>query len=928
MYVNGISFLLSVSEGLGLLMVSELKSKNVSAMKPILDQMINYYRSSGFSVKFIKTDGEGAVVALSSYLNGRGIKVNSTGKSQHVPQIERKIRQVKERVRSHISVLPFKLTKQMLLQLVLFCVQSINIIPQNTNDSKLSPKEMFTGRKLDYSRDMRISFGEYCQIHEDNEVGKNSMSERTADAIAIKMKGNLQGTAEFLSLSTWKIVSRDKWTALPMPRTVIEKINLKAENEKSNFTAENIDVVVIGNESIDQQISQELVVANDQEVASLMNAENNLRLIPTSELFDLVIASEDVLNSPLEVVDNTVEIETIESAEENKISYNNVSTEDKESEDYVSESFVNSEVNNQLEISSELFQPIIDVSEVKIDENSLKLNLRENRAKPGRWSQGKTNFVGVHQHQKIQETVKDFGYDGLAAVVKELKQLMKKGVFEAVNLDSIPRNKKGKHDFIKSRMLLKKKRDDTMKARLAAGGHLQDKSIYDVFEELNSPTVSGESTSMVIAIGASEKRNIVLVDIVGAYLNATMEREVYMEIEEYLTKILVELHPELTKYVSENGCLYVKLIKALYGCIESAKLFYKHLSTTLFNFGFIQNSYDNCIFNYYENGIQCTIAAHVDDLLITCIDNAIIEKVLFHLEKVYKEITINKGTEHSYLGMNLLFKDGLCILDMESSIEKIIKEYGITGTSATPAIDSLFVVNDDDELLNESEKGKFHTFTAKLLYLARKARPDILTTVSFLTTRVSKPNVNDKIKLERLLKYVSFTKSLKVTLGNVFNVDNSITIKCYIDTSHGIHDDFRGHVGSIFTIGQAKITCRSTKMKLNTKGTAETELVGMSEEMPQGLWMKYWLECNGHKVNPIIIFQDNKSTITMINKGKPCSKNTRHIKIRYFFIKDYIDKNEIVVKYLNTDDMLADILTKPLVGIKFKKFCSELMNCV
>ena len=81
--------------------------------------MINSYRSEKFIVSAIKCDGEGAIVALENFINSQGIKYNSSSKSQHVPQVERKIRQVKERVRSHISVLPYIL--QCNLQLVLAC---------------------------------------------------------------------------------------------------------------------------------------------------------------------------------------------------------------------------------------------------------------------------------------------------------------------------------------------------------------------------------------------------------------------------------------------------------------------------------------------------------------------------------------------------------------------------------------------------------------------------------------------------------------------------------------------------------------------------------------------------------------------------------------------------------------------------------------
>jgi hypothetical protein len=96
--------------------------------------MINSYRSEKFIVSAIKCDGEGAIVALENFINSQGIKYNSSSKSQHVPQVERKIRQVKERVRCHISVLPYNLTMQLTVGLVQFCTQSINMLPQSTRE--------------------------------------------------------------------------------------------------------------------------------------------------------------------------------------------------------------------------------------------------------------------------------------------------------------------------------------------------------------------------------------------------------------------------------------------------------------------------------------------------------------------------------------------------------------------------------------------------------------------------------------------------------------------------------------------------------------------------------------------------------------------------------------------------------------------------
>jgi len=92
---------------------------------------------------------------------------------------------------------------------------------------------------------------------------------------------------------------------------------------------------------------------------------------------------------------------------------------------------------------------------------------------------------------------------------------------------------------------------------------------------------------------------------------------------------------------------------------------------------------------------------------------------------------------------------------------------------------------------------------------------------------------------------------------------------------------------------------------------------------------KEFLEYQGYRVGPALIYQDNQSAITLARKGKSTSPRTRHVNIRYFFVHDRINSGEVAVEYLSTDDMLADVLTKPLQGGRFKKLRDRLLNrCV
>ena len=121
----------------------------------------------------------------------------------------------------------------------------------------------------------------------------------------------------------------------------------------------------------------------------------------------------------------------------------------------------------------------------------------------------------------------------------------------------------------------------------------------------------------------------------------------------------------------------------------------------------------------------------------------------------------------------------------------------------------------------------------------------------------------------------------------------------------------------------------STKQKLNTRSSTESELVGVDDMMPSILWTRYFLKAQGYKVSDNVIFQDNKSTMLLERNGKASSsKRTKHINVRYFFITDRISKGEVRVEWCPTKDMVADFMTKPLQGSVFRKFRDLIMGAL
>ncbi len=114
---------------------------------------------------------------------------------------------------------------------------------------------------------------------------------------------------------------------------------------------------------------------------------------------------------------------------------------------------------------------------------------------------------------------------------------------------------------------------------------------------------------------------------------------------------------------------------------------------------------------------------------------------------------------------------------------------------------------------------------------------------------------------------------------------------------------------------------------MNTESSTESELVGADDMVSQVIWTTLFLEEQGYQVKDNVLYRDNQSAMKLEQNGKTSSgKRTRHLNIRYFYITDQIQKGLISIKYCPTDDMIADYMTKPLVGKKFIKFRKVIME--
>ncbi len=160
------------------------------------------------------------------------------------------------------------------------------------------------------------------------------------------------------------------------------------------------------------------------------------------------------------------------------------------------------------------------------------------------------------------------------------------------------------------------------------------------------------------------------------------------------------------------------------------------------------------------------------------------------------------------------------------------------------------------------------------------------------------------------------------------SIDDLGLLKWYMDGLHNIHWDCKGREGVIFRLGKGEKNGYLQKVKLNTQSSTETELVTADMSMPTMLWLLYFIESQGYGAECVGLYQDSISTQLLIKNGKfPSKKKTKHVKAKFFFIKDRVDDSEIKVIGCSAEDMWADILTKSLQGMVFRTMRAVLINC-
>ena len=162
-----------------------------------------------------------------------------------------------------------------------------------------------------------------------------------------------------------------------------------------------------------------------------------------------------------------------------------------------------------------------------------------------------------------------------------------------------------------------------------------------------------------------------------------------------------------------------------------------------------------------------------------------------------------------------------------------------------------------------------------------------------------------------------------LTLG----LQNDGVMTWWVDASYAVHNDMKGHTGGTMSLGHGSIYSSSTKQKLVSQSSTEAKRIGVYDILRQLVWTGNFMQAQGMNLRKVTLMQDNTSTILLENNGCASStKQTKHIDIQYFYIKEKVDSKDVVVEYCLTKHMGADFFTKPPHGNLFKRSRSQIMG--
>jgi transposase InsO family protein len=453
------------------------------------------------------------------------------------------------------------------------------------------------------------------------------------------------------------------------------------------------------------------------------------------------------------------------------------------------------------------------------------------------------------------------------------------------------------------------------KARLCARGFLQQRGVD--YNETFAPVVRYDSIRVLLALVAAEDLELAQFDIQTAFLHGQLEEEIYMEVPEGLSG------EKQSKSARKSAVC--KLNKSLYGLKQAPRCWNKKFSAFLHEFCFKETEADQCIFVGNVGNESVYLALFVDDGLIAAKSLDTLDIMLGRLSETFK-ITI--GDTSMFVGMQIKRDRAKQKLFIHQSAyaKRIVSKFKMSeAKKASVPIDPNVVLYPVLENDKKVENVPYREAVGSLMFLAVVSRPDIAFAVNTVSKFLNNHNDEHWRAVKRIISYVSGTIEYGI---EYFCSEKACELIGYSDADYANDiETRRSTTGYLFELANGPVTWCSQRQKLVTLSTTESEYVAASVASREAIWLRKLLkDIRPQCEKATVIFVDNQSAIKLV-KNPEFHKRTKHIDVRYHYIREKVNAKEIKVEYVPSELQKADIFTKALTKEKFKRLCSS-MNVI
>ncbi|KAJ9561686.1 hypothetical protein OSB04_006846 [Centaurea solstitialis] len=479
-------------------------------------------------------------------------------------------------------------------------------------------------------------------------------------------------------------------------------------------------------------------------------------------------------------------------------------------------------------------------------------------------------FLSNHEPSHVTEALDIF--DWVTAMQEELNQFERLGVWRLIF-----KNKKDEDGIVTRN-----------KACLVAKGYKQQTGID--YDETFAPVAILEAIRIFLAYATHKNFTVYQMDVKIAFLNGKLKEE--------------------------PDHVYI-LDKALYSLKQDPRAWYDHLSNVLLENGFNKGKIDSTLFIKAEGNDILLVQIYVDDIVFGSTN---LDMCTWFSNLMTTRFEISMLRELSFfLGLQVQQKPDGILINQSKYIGDLLKLFHMNTSSVTKTPMA------SGTLIGADPKGKpvdhktYRAIIGSLLYLTA-SRPDIMFATCFCARFQANPKESHMMAFKRILRYLKGTANR----GLWYPKESGFELVAFSDADHGgCQLDRKNTSGHVQFLGDKLVSWGSKKQHCVSTSTVEAEYVAAASCCSQVLWMRTQLRDYSYNFNHIPIYCDSKSAIA-ITCNPVQHTRTKHIDIRYHFIKDHVERGTIELYFVNTEYQLADIFTKPLDEKRFNFLISKL----